>query len=714
MRISIPDTITSWSTTAFSINSRLGLGLSEQPAKITVVKPFFVSLKLPYSVIRGEEFALQVTVFNYHDQDIQTEVKLASSTSFKVLDCRSGQAIHEDSYQTLNVTKNDATAVYFWVVATSLGHVPLQVSAQAAVAADAMTTKLLVKPEGKAESYSTSFLMQLSNGQDFHKAIDIEIPSQQQLVEGSIKAQITLIGDVIGTSLNGIEDLLHIPSGCGEQNLVHLVPDVYLLKYLSLTNQLTPAFQKKALAFINTGYQQQLTFQRRDGSFSAFGDRDEAGSVWLSAFTIKCLHQARDFIPVDDHKLAQTIDWIINNQDSSGKFSEPRGARILDSKMQGGSSSGHALTAYTLIALIENQNNSHMDAYRLRESILKAKNYLETNHQENLSNAYNLAIISYAFFKSSSTHLNTLLTAINQLATQKEDMKYWQDATDSSSDAWTCTYSRATSYSIELASYMLALHSQQRNLHDALPIAKWILTQRNAFGGFSSTQDTVLALEALTSFGSLFGPSFGNEGIRLSVTHEVGTQHFDTVNKDNALILQSYELPTGAQRVLLDGSGSGAAVVQMNVNYNVKVAHNNNLLSLSLHSQQEANNVVLEITTSWTGTEVSGMVLVEVSLLTGHSMLQEEHTTRMIGNSFKKIEKSDDKVVFYLDELTSTPLSFRVYMTETLKVANVKPAHVKVFRYYDTQHTATSFYSTQAIQSWQSVCPLCCQNLNGR
>ena len=29
------------------------------------------------------------------------------------------------------------------------------------------------------------------------------------------------------------------------------------------------------------GYQRELTYQRDDGSFSAFGNRDPAGSMWL-------------------------------------------------------------------------------------------------------------------------------------------------------------------------------------------------------------------------------------------------------------------------------------------------------------------------------------------------------------------------------------------------------------------------------------------------
>ena len=29
------------------------------------------------------------------------------------------------------------------------------------------------------------------------------------------------------------------------------------------------------------GYQRELTFQHKDGSFSAFGDSDKSGSMWL-------------------------------------------------------------------------------------------------------------------------------------------------------------------------------------------------------------------------------------------------------------------------------------------------------------------------------------------------------------------------------------------------------------------------------------------------
>ena len=39
--------------------------------QLTVFKQFFLSLNLPYAIIRGEEFGLQVTVYNYLSSDQQ-------------------------------------------------------------------------------------------------------------------------------------------------------------------------------------------------------------------------------------------------------------------------------------------------------------------------------------------------------------------------------------------------------------------------------------------------------------------------------------------------------------------------------------------------------------------------------------------------------------------------------------------------------------------
>ncbi|XP_015246040.1 PREDICTED: alpha-2-macroglobulin-like [Cyprinodon variegatus] len=59
----VPDTITTWETETFCLSSQ-GFGLAPRQ-NLTVFQPFFLELTLPYSIIRGENFELKATVFNY-------------------------------------------------------------------------------------------------------------------------------------------------------------------------------------------------------------------------------------------------------------------------------------------------------------------------------------------------------------------------------------------------------------------------------------------------------------------------------------------------------------------------------------------------------------------------------------------------------------------------------------------------------------------------
>lgn len=57
-----------------AVNNETGLGLTT-PLKIVTKKNYFVSLKMPYSVKRGEQVSLLVTAFNYHNEEIRVRLK---------------------------------------------------------------------------------------------------------------------------------------------------------------------------------------------------------------------------------------------------------------------------------------------------------------------------------------------------------------------------------------------------------------------------------------------------------------------------------------------------------------------------------------------------------------------------------------------------------------------------------------------------------------
>ena len=63
-----PDTITTWHGEAVALSKREGIGFSEL-TPLTVYKPFFVSLELPYSVNYGESVIIKPVLFNFWDNE---------------------------------------------------------------------------------------------------------------------------------------------------------------------------------------------------------------------------------------------------------------------------------------------------------------------------------------------------------------------------------------------------------------------------------------------------------------------------------------------------------------------------------------------------------------------------------------------------------------------------------------------------------------------
>ena len=62
------------------------------------------------------------------------------------------------------------------------------------------------------------------------------------------------MGPVVTNLINGgLESLLRLPTGCGEQTMLKLGPNVYVFQYLRNTNQVTEAIEQNAYKFIQSG-----------------------------------------------------------------------------------------------------------------------------------------------------------------------------------------------------------------------------------------------------------------------------------------------------------------------------------------------------------------------------------------------------------------------------------------------------------------------------
>ena len=57
----------------------------------------------------------------------------------------------------------------------------------------------------------------------------------------------------MGPSINGLDDLLKMPYGCGEQNMLNFAPNIFITRYLEITNNLDEATMEKSKGFMVKG-----------------------------------------------------------------------------------------------------------------------------------------------------------------------------------------------------------------------------------------------------------------------------------------------------------------------------------------------------------------------------------------------------------------------------------------------------------------------------
>ena len=60
-------------------------------------------------------------------------------------------------------------------------------------------------------------------------------------------------GDILGRALKNLDGLLSMPYGCGEQNMALLAPNIYILEYLTNTQQITEEIKARATNFLTSG-----------------------------------------------------------------------------------------------------------------------------------------------------------------------------------------------------------------------------------------------------------------------------------------------------------------------------------------------------------------------------------------------------------------------------------------------------------------------------
>lgn len=354
----VPDSLTTWVLTAFSIDPINGLSITKKPTYLQVEQPFIISVDLPYSVKRGECIKIPCSIFNYTPNDVDAEVifeRLFDDCEFvdEAIDKNSCPELSEDKCRKkkISIGSQDGASVSFTIRPLRVGAVSFKVSAISSVESDCVVKAVKVECEGVPQYVNKAVFIDLRE-KDHIDGIVIPIDIPKIALPDSTHINVTCIDDLLGSTARNLDKLIRLPYGCGEQNMLNFVPNIVILNYFKNIQQLNENIESTAKKFMDIGYQRELTYRHGDGSFSAFGKSDKSGSTWLTAFVARSFGQASDHIDIDKRYIDEALKWLSNIQKEDGSFVEV--GSVCHKEMQSGSANGLALTAYVLTAFLVN------------------------------------------------------------------------------------------------------------------------------------------------------------------------------------------------------------------------------------------------------------------------------------------------------------------------------------------------------------------------
>ena len=663
--VEAPDSITTWMLRAVGISKDYGLGMGE--LSLRVFQPFFLTVDLPFSTIRGEELPVKVALFNYLDTRQEIFVEIEEADWFDLLD---------EPLKSITIEANDIGGAEFMIRPKGLGSSPIKITARSTEAADAVIKEMLVEPEGIEVEIVGNHVISDGHHHEFHPIPPFDA------IDGSGRAYVALTGSFLTQSIEGLDQLLRMPFGCGEQNMILFAPNVYIARYLKETGQLKPEIMAKAEHLMTVGYQRELTYRRHDGSFSAFGDSDDEGSLWLTAFVMKTFAEAKALMYIDPSVIDTAAAWIESHQLSDGSFENV--GFLHHQELLGGLQGRDALTAYVAIALLEAGNTG---------SVASAVRYLEGRLDE-IDDPYTMAITAYALELAGGERKDTAYDKLMSMAQVDDNgALYWGGGglpiEPRTEDRRRPDHGNQSA-AIETTGYALLALLERQALVSASRTAKWLVGQRNALGGFGSTQDTVVSLHGLATFSTKV-----RTNVDMTVVLESDTWRKEVrITPENADVLQIVEVPLG-NALVVTAEGKGDAVLQSVLRYNVPERRTEiqDVFDITVdygtdHVEvDDLITVLASVTFTPPGPIEAGMVVVDVAVPTGFEPVRETVGELVKENAnLKRFEIAGRKVILYIEDMMPGETVSFEFQARAKYPVRAKEVVSQVYSYYRPEH----------------------------
>ena len=300
LKFTLADNITTWEMSVIGSTEDGEIGTAEK--EFRAFQPFFLQLDPPPVLTQGDEISLPVVSRNYLDKAQELDLEMASADWFSLL---------SPARQHTQIAAGESAKQIFSFQATKKVIDGRQrVTAIGSEASDAIERKVSVHPDGQEITETQNQLLGKS------AALAFTVP--KAAIPGSAEARIAIYPNLMAHVIAAIEGMLERPDGCTEQIISSAYPSLLLLRYYKLAGHADPALEAKAHRYLQLGHDRLLANQTASGGFNYWGHGDP--DVALTAYALRFLADASEFIPVDRAVEHSSRSWLEKEQQKDGRW----------------------------------------------------------------------------------------------------------------------------------------------------------------------------------------------------------------------------------------------------------------------------------------------------------------------------------------------------------------------------------------------------------
>ncbi len=525
LTLTMADNLTTWAITALASDRKGRLG--GRVSRIRTHQPFSVDVRLPSVLTRGDVITARVVVRSDLRRAQLVQVSLASAPWYEVvplpdvaLRLRPGdqgprlqarRRQHASAQRVRTVGPKDVAVLPFRLRVKAQGQHRLTVRARTPRHADAAARVVEVEAPGVKQWRSQSGMLASA------RALDLTLPRDR--VPGTTALEVSVEPNVMAATLGSFEGLLRRPYGCFEQTSATTYPNLMVLRHLrrGRGRRRSPAgrsvrsgqgggkgkvtgkpkgkpgggtlskaeAREKARAYLAQGYQRLTTFEvGKGGGFSLFG-RAPAQPL-LTAFGLGEFHDLSTVMRVDRRLIRRIQRYLLSRQRSDGTWSARGGLIESGAALPRGTLTATAYMAFQLL-------RSGARGPKLKKTLAVLRRRAEALEDHPYARALCIRALAVAGRPADRKRLKRWARRLAAAARESGAQRYWTPA--AAGRTLSGRGSAAAQETTALA--VLALLKTRTRLELVPGAVNWLVAQRGAGGAWSTTQATVLVLEAL-------------------------------------------------------------------------------------------------------------------------------------------------------------------------------------------------------------------------